>query len=242
MDLARVSFKGQRRKDGSTCSWCKLVGVRSPEAATLTHCGACWKKRRVKILYCGRRCQREAWPQHRVECAAGSGCWSPRHPRLWPGGSVIWTRRERGVVMEMCAGGASHGPWTSRPPRPCKKTGSARDVGGDAPVEFRADLCSRPLAAGWRGPSGFDLDWIAVVASVYTCLDLRELRRRRNAVVRSHARAERSRAVAPFPRAPAVVWSWSLPTGLRRPRPWFMRAGAEKALQLSRGANSACQR
>ena len=79
MDLARVSFKGQRRKDGSTCSWCKLVGVRSPEAATLTHCGACWKKRRVKILYCGRRCQREAWPQHRVECAAG--CWSPRqHP------------------------------------------------------------------------------------------------------------------------------------------------------------------
>ena len=69
MDLARVSFKGQRRKDGSTCSWCKLVGVRSPEAATLTHCGACWKKRRVKILYCGRRCQREAWPQHRVECA-----------------------------------------------------------------------------------------------------------------------------------------------------------------------------
>ena len=87
-----------------------------------------------------------------------------------------------------------------------KKTGSARDVRGDAPVEFRADLCSRPLAAGWRGPSGFDLDRIAVVASSNTCLSLRELLRHRNAVVRSHARAERSlsRAVAPFPRAPAV--------------------------------------
>ena len=67
-------FRPQTNAAGETCSYCKLVGVRNPGAVVLTACGACRRLRRVRVLYCSRKCQRGAWPRHRVAC--GASPWS----------------------------------------------------------------------------------------------------------------------------------------------------------------------
>ena len=45
--------------------------------------------------------------------------------------------------MEICAGSASHGPWTYLSPRPRKKTRAARDAARAAPVDLRAEMQKR---------------------------------------------------------------------------------------------------
>ena len=67
-------FRPQTNAAGETCSYCKLVGVRKPGAVVLTACGACRRLRRVRVLYCSRKCQRGAWPRHRACC--GASAWS----------------------------------------------------------------------------------------------------------------------------------------------------------------------
>lgn len=90
-------FKERTRKDGLTCSWCKLVGKGDVEAVKLTQCSRCWRARKVKISYCGRRCQAQAWKAHRVECA--SSCWSLAQHRHHSPGTKRYVSRLTNEVM-----------------------------------------------------------------------------------------------------------------------------------------------
>lgn len=78
-------------RDGRTCSWCKLVGKKRPEDVTLAPCGPCARKRGVAVLYCSRKCQREAWRSHKPMCAATP--WSLQQHRCHAPGQKEYVRR-----------------------------------------------------------------------------------------------------------------------------------------------------
>ena len=44
--------------------------VQARRQATLAPCGPCLRRRGVSVLYCSRKCQREAWQTHKPICAA----------------------------------------------------------------------------------------------------------------------------------------------------------------------------
>ena len=74
-----------------TCSWCKLVGKRNLENVTLAPCGPCLRRRGVSVLYCSRKCQREAWQTHKPICAATP--WSLAQHRFHGKGQREYVRR-----------------------------------------------------------------------------------------------------------------------------------------------------
>ena len=68
--FSKTLMQAQKTRDGRTCSWCKLVGKRNLDNVSLSPCGPCLRRRGVSVLYCSRKCQREAWQTHKPICAA----------------------------------------------------------------------------------------------------------------------------------------------------------------------------
>ena len=90
--LFSKTLLGERKtRDGRTCSWCKLVGKRNLENVTLAPCRPCLRRRGVSVLYCSRKCQREAWQTHKPICAATP--WSLAQHRFHGKGQREYVRR-----------------------------------------------------------------------------------------------------------------------------------------------------
>ena len=89
--FSKTLMRAQKTRDGRTCSWCKLVGKRNLENVTLAPCGPCLRRRGVSVLYCSRKCQREAWQTHKPICAATP--WSLAQHRFHSKGTREYVRR-----------------------------------------------------------------------------------------------------------------------------------------------------
>jgi hypothetical protein len=89
--FSKTLMQAQKTRDGRTCSWCKLVGKRNLENVTLAPCGPCLRRRGVSVLYCSRKCQREAWQTHKPICAATP--WSLAQHRFHGKGQREYVRR-----------------------------------------------------------------------------------------------------------------------------------------------------
>ena len=89
--FSKTLMQAQKTRDGRTCSWCKLVGKRNLENVTLAPCGPCLRRRGVSVLYCSRKCQREAWQTHKPICAATP--WSLQQHRFHGKGQREYVRR-----------------------------------------------------------------------------------------------------------------------------------------------------
>ena len=89
--FSKTLMRAQKTRDGRTCSWCKLVGKRNLANVTLAPCGPCLRRRGVSVLYCSRKCQREAWQTHKPICAATP--WSLAQHRFHGKGQREYVRR-----------------------------------------------------------------------------------------------------------------------------------------------------
>ena len=89
--FSKTLMQAQKTRDGRTCSWCKLVGKRNLANVTLAPCGPCLRRRGVSVLYCSRKCQREAWQTHKPICAATP--WSLAQHRFHGKGQREYVRR-----------------------------------------------------------------------------------------------------------------------------------------------------
>ena len=89
--FSKTLMQAQKTRDGRTCSWCKLVGKRNLANVTLAPCGPCLRRRGVSVLYCSRKCQREAWQTHKPICAATP--WSLPQHRFHGKGQREYVRR-----------------------------------------------------------------------------------------------------------------------------------------------------
>jgi hypothetical protein len=89
--FSKTLMRAQKTRDGRTCSWCKLVGKRNLANVTLAPCGPCLRRRGVSVLYCSRKCQREAWQTHKPICAATP--WSLAQHRFHSKGTREYVRR-----------------------------------------------------------------------------------------------------------------------------------------------------
>ena len=89
--FSKTLMQAQKTRDGRTCSWCKLVGKRNLDNVSLSPCGPCLRRRGVSVLYCSRKCQREAWQTHKPICAATP--WSLAQHRFHGKGQREYVRR-----------------------------------------------------------------------------------------------------------------------------------------------------
>ena len=89
--FSKTLMRAQKTRDGRTCSWCKLVGKRNLDNVSLSPCGPCLRRRGVSVLYCSRKCQREAWQMHKPICAATP--WSLQQHRFHGKGQREYVRR-----------------------------------------------------------------------------------------------------------------------------------------------------
>ena len=89
--FSKTLMRAQKTRDGRTCSWCKLVGKRNLDNVSLSPCGPCLRRRGVSVLYCSRKCQREAWQTHKPICAATP--WSLAQHRFHGKGQREYVRR-----------------------------------------------------------------------------------------------------------------------------------------------------
>ena len=89
--FSKTLMQAQKTRDGRTCSWCKLVGKRNLENVSLSPCGPCLRRRGVSVLYCSRKCQREAWQTHKPICAATP--WSLQQHRFHSKGQREYVQR-----------------------------------------------------------------------------------------------------------------------------------------------------
>ena len=89
--FSKTLMQAQKTRDGRTCSWCKLAGKRNLDNVSLSPCGPCLRRRGVSVLYCSRKCQREAWQTHKPICAATP--WSLAQHRFHSKGQREYVRR-----------------------------------------------------------------------------------------------------------------------------------------------------
>ena len=68
-----------------------MVGKRNLDNVSLSPCGPCLRRRGVSVLYCSRKCQREAWQTHKPICAATP--WSLAQHRFHGKGQREYVRR-----------------------------------------------------------------------------------------------------------------------------------------------------